>query len=157
MGIVGAPGTYTIGTLNVAGLKSPKSQDKFEILQQKKLDILVLQETNCSAGLEKEWRTTFYPKKSYWTKDCAFIIDPKIPHSNFRPHLNNRLILLDIVLNEVPITLIGMHAPNKYTDRIQFFNNVTNLKFNKENILLGGDLNQIENPSLDRFPPQQHT
>ena len=45
-----------------------------------------------------------------------------------------------------------VHAPNCYMERDQFFRDIIELKFDKSNIILGGDLNQIENPALDRFP-----
>ena len=148
---MGVPSTLRIGTLNVAGLVSPQSQDKFLVLQQKQLDILAIQEAHCPTNLINSWSSFFYPKISYWKHYTAFIINPNINHSNFRSYLGDRVMAIDIVFDSNTITVINVYAPNTYTDRKQFFQLLSKIPFKNPTIFLG-DFNQITNPSWDHFP-----
>ena len=95
--------TLKIGTLNVGGMKSPQSHDKFLILQQKSLDILAIQEAHCPENQFQSWKEFFSPKISYWLHYCGFIISPNQQFSNFKkysfdnlPQFNDRMISIDI-------------------------------------------------------------
>ena len=84
-------------------------------LQQKHLDIFAIQEAHCPDNLIESWTQFFYPKVSFWTHYCAFILSPSINYSNFKKYFcdtefKNRMISIDIIFDNIPITiLIFMH------------------------------------------------
>lgn len=143
--------TLKIGTLNVAGLKSPQSQDKFLILQQNQLDILALQEAHCPENRIDSWKNFFYPKYSYWTQFTAFILSPTLIHSNFRIFEEGRIMCIDIIWNNLPTTIFNIYAPNNYSDRNNFLKKLSNIPV-QQNTIFMGDFNQVDNPLLDKIP-----
>ena len=97
------------------------------------MDILAIQEAHCSDNLVNSWKDTFYPKVSYWTHYCAFIISPNFQHSNFQRYCINgqkldRIISIDISINSTPYTLINIYAPNNYIERNEFFKEISKFK-----------------------------
>lgn len=144
--------TLNLGTLNVAGLLSPSSHDKFLVLQQKSLDILALQEAHCpNIHTSNSWSQFFYPKLSYWTHYTALIINPILQPTNFRTFFNDRIMCIDIVWDNKPITILNIYAPNIVTDRISLFEKIHTIP-RLDSFILLGDFNQIINPYTDKFP-----
>ena len=60
-------------------------------------------------------------------------------------------MLIDTTVHENILAILNVYALNSYTDRIEFFNLIIELKFNNFVIILG-DFNQINNPLVDRSP-----
>ena len=144
--------TLKIGTLNVAGLKSPQSQDKFLILQQNKMDILALQEAHCPENYINSWKNFFYPKISYWSLYTVFILSSTLIHSNFRIFEDGRIMCIDIIWNDLPTTIFNIYAPNNYLERINFLESLSKIPAHTNTIFIG-DFNQVDNPLLDKLPP----
>ena len=59
---------------------------------------------------------------------------------------------IDIVFDQSPVTILNVYAPNLHPDRIQFFKDLSSLPLTN-NIIILGDLNQVDNPKTDRYPP----
>lgn len=114
--------------------------------------MLAIQEAHSTTETNQTWKDYFYPKCSYWSHYTAIIIDQKIPHSNLQVLLDERVMTIDLSWNGTKVTLVNVYAPTNSTKRSYFFNSLSSLKFNYPIILLG-DLNQIDHPIFDHYPP----
>ncbi len=63
---------------------------------------------------------------------------------------NGRFLILDVTLNDIRYTLVGVYGPN--SDSPDFWGNVNEKieQFDNENIIVAGDFNVALNPTLDR-------
>ena len=58
---------------------------------------------------------------------------------------------IDIMINNIPFTLINIYAPNSYLDRRNFLLKISDLRFTNKPIFIG-NFNQVNNPLTDRYP-----
>lgn len=80
-------------------------------------------------------------------------VDYKIHSKLLDPE--GRYIILKAEIQEKPVVLINVYAPNKNTELTHFFTNLLNLLQNEsldseENIIIGGDWNCPLDPALDK-------
>lgn len=147
-------------SLNVRGLQGQnKMKLVFEWCKQFKNSIIFLQETHSSKNIEnlwaKYWDGSIYYSHGTTASAGVCILVPKgfdfhekIVHTD----LNGRIIILEIMLNNVKIVLGNIYAPTKNheTEQIAFLREVTDNLNDTDHFVLGGDWNTILNENLDK-------
>jgi exonuclease III len=172
-----APWSLRVLTLNVRGLVHPdKRRVLFPYLRKLNADVICLQETHASKP-EAAWWSKQWTGPSLWTTSCNPSTDEKDRTAGTALLFNKRFLQTDLAdeiaddidgrfvhatLRVTPtayVRVVGLYAPNKPTERREFFARQQDLLLdqpdnvpvaaNLYNIVLG-DFNCVENPRLDR-------
>ena len=150
-------------SLNVRGLNNfNKRQAVFTWLEKKRVDIALLQETYSAMSSEHTWKgewkgPMFFSHgttKSRGTlllvrKDLDFQVKSAIADDD------GRYIILKCLIDNDPLSIVNIYAPNSEIDQIKFFQNLDktfiecNLS-NECNVIIGGDWNVIQDAVLDK-------
>lgn len=156
---------FLIGSLNVGGLKS-RSMKIAKILENvKNLTILVFQETHFSHENEtiffiQVFEPNFQIFHSFALSRCSgitILINRNFIFQNFENvfEIKGRALCLKLKLNTEVILFIGIYAPATPNDRYSFFTDL-NGKISDcigyTDIIIVGDFNCVETPSIDLFP-----
>ena len=148
---------HNICSLNCNGLRDAmKRKQLFSWLDNKKFNIIFLQETHSGQDDEiswsKEWGgPVFYAHGTNDSRGVAILFKPGV---NFTVHnkysFNGRVITLYISLSDKELILLNLYAPNK--DDILFFENIIDkiTEIDCSNIILGGDFNLVLDIQLDK-------
>lgn len=151
-----------ICSLNARGLRDQKKRnDLFFWTKQKKFDVIFLQETYWTENLEyrikKEWKgESILSFGSEHSKGNAILFKDNLPIeiTNMHKSADSRIILINIKTDNEIITLVNVYAPNIISERKAFFNKVQKwvdqYALNKQQLIIGGDLNHTELNHLDR-------
>ncbi len=151
-------------SLNVRGLNSyAKRKSVFRWLEKSKNDLILLQETHTTLELETQFKNDwsgpmFFSHGTNNSRGCCILVRPTLDFKmiSIKSDDSGRLLLVECLVNDVPVTIVNIYAPNEEQEHYQFLkaldelldiNNITNLN----NIILGGDWNLIRNPELDRM------
>lgn len=148
------PTQLTIGTINIAGLSSTKSQwRKKGVLHSPTVDIMAIQETNCKIGEEEKWTERYQPHQSTWTQHCGLILknNTQTKLLAYNTHLGGRLLTAHIDWNNHPIHIAVVYAPAKNQERIPFLEQLNQTELHPETIYMG-DFNCWTNRNTDRWP-----
>ena len=151
-------GGITLVSWNVRGINSPLKRRKvYAHLRTLKADISFLQETHIKTTAAKilcpSWAShVFQSNFSTKARGVAILIKKTIAfiHKQTISDHRGRYLIVKGELNSVPVTLINVYGPN-FDDPI-FFQNLFNTipDMSNSNIILGGDLNSVLDPVLDR-------
>ena len=150
-------------SLNVRGIRSTtKSKALFTWLDERKYDIIFLQETYSTLDVENIWKMQWQGKLQFAhgsNHSCGVMIlvrsdlDFGIKSVNFDGE--GRSIIMEADVQGSLFLFVNICAPNKVQDQCQFFDNYLNKKIedivvNKEHrIILGGDFNVTFDSDLD--------
>ena len=145
-------------THNGNGLGDPnKRRALFHHFHVKKYDLIFVQETHSTAGIEKRWNTEWGNKIWYdhgesnskgvaiiFSKDVNVIVHHVIRSSQ------GRYLILYVTLNDIKLILANVYAPNN--DSPEFFSKffVEVEKFTPQYYIIGGDMNLALDPLVDR-------
>ena len=146
-----------ITTLNVRGIKqNAKHKEMWLYFNKMKADIIILQETHSVKEDEVVWNAEFDSKILYShgesnARGVAILFKPKLNVQIAKTTIdkNGRYIIADCTINDKPITLVNIYAPN--SDEPQFFLDI----FDKvsqhayADRIFAGDFNLIINKQLD--------
>ena len=147
-----------ICSYNCRGLNNTKKRlDIFNILKDKKFDIVCIQETHFTKELEKsiysEWNgECFYSNGKSNARGVAILIRNalNVKVNNVLKDDNGNFLLLELVFNGMCFLLANIYAPN--TDCPEFFNMIFNKIDTLDNIdryVICGDFNLVLKPDLD--------
>lgn len=153
--------TFEVLSLNVRGLNNyAKQKSVFRGLEKSKNDIILLQETHTTLELENNFKNDwsgpiFFSHGTNNSKGCCILVRPTLDFKtiSIKSDDSGRLSLVECLINDVPVTIVNIYAPNEEKEHYQFLktlhalldiNNITNLN----NIILGGDWNLIRNPKI---------
>ena len=153
-------------TFNVNGLASTgnavsKRRKIFTWLKSKKVDIILMQETHCTEGLERTW-------KNEWQGDCYFnngtsasrgvciMVSPQLS-LNLKRRIqdnNGRVLILEFEYQDKSFVVGCIYCPNHdESDTMSFVDNAL-ADMACSAILLGGDFNCVLSDSADRSQPE---
>ncbi len=147
---------------NVKGLNGPIKRSKiFSHLKRLKSDIIFLQETNLLNSdhlrLQKLWVGHIYHSKcNAKARGTAILIHKKIQFSasNVIADPRGRYIMVSGRLFQTQVLLVNIYGLN-WDDRKCINKLIAALpSFNSHYLILGGDLNCVLNPNLDRSNPK---
>ena len=146
-----------ISSLNCRGLNNvEKILCLNDLLLINKIDICFIQETHFDSTFFLEKLEENFSRYNIFTnlssnksKGVAIIIKKCFQVENFS-FKDNRIIMLDSIINGVMYNFVNIYAPNVANDQIKFIEILDNLVFDKKNLILGGDFNYVENNVLDR-------
>lgn len=158
-----APGTsLRFISWNIKGMGHPVKRSKvFTHLKQLKSSIVFLQETHLRNKdhhrLQCSWVSqVFHSEFNSKSRGVAILINKKVQFSatNIIADKNGRYIIVAGMLMQKRVLLVNVYAPN--IDDAEFANKLlSSLPYlNSHLLILGGDLNCVFNPSLDRFNPR---
>ena len=160
-------------SLNTNGLGDKAKLKKVScwLKQQKSAEtkIVLLQETHTTEKTEKLWEDEWEKSKIYFSHGSSgstgvAIIVPKILECEINTitrSKNGRYIALNLTVDKNTFCIINCYAPNcnKPKDQMVWLNEIQEiLEANTEsNIIIGGDLNDIFIPYLDRYNCKPNT
>ena len=150
----------TILSLNINGLSEEKNRTKlFEILINKKIDIAIQQETHSTKKTinlwEKEW-----PGKSFWnsckiSKSSGVAIflrkELDIEKHTILKDEEGRILSLNFSYEKQNFQIINIYAPTRNSMQPKYYKSLKQYLTAKQNIILGGDFNMVEDLLLDRL------
>ena len=146
---------------NVRGLRDVnKRKALYQVLNEKNIDICLVQETFLTAELEKEisleWKgVAIHNYGSNHSKGVSVFIkdDSKVKIDTLFKDNDGRVILLNLNINNETYTLVNIYAPNNETSRCTFFRKVGEYihchALNQSKLLMGGDYNYVQDIKLD--------
>ena len=141
-------------SFNCRGLQDYVKRRKiFHYFRSLNCDILFLQETHCSREDEKLWHSqwgehAFFASFTSNSRGVAILIRNSINlkvKSIFRDP-NGRFLILNSTLNELPLTLVNVYAPNNDDSEflLHLFAEIN--KFDVFSLLVAGDFNAVLGP-----------
>ena len=154
-----------LATLNAKGLNEKEKQLAIlQLLKEKRVNIALIQETNLNIKKEKcfenLWESTscvFNAGPNQSGNGVAIVsLDPNIIISHAYSDCKGKIISADILIHKEKFRLINVHFPNrdggKCTDQKKFIESLDIHLQSKDPVIIGGDYNFVENPSVDRYP-----
>ncbi len=134
-----------------------KRREVFNWLHHKRYSVFLLQETHSCDRVEQQWRME-WGGKIYFAHGTTnergvailFKNDINVEVHTEISDVNGRFLILDVSLNDVRYTIVGVYGPNN--DSPEFWANVIQEieQFDNVNIIQAGDFNVALNPLLDR-------
>ena len=150
-------------SLNIRGLQSySKRKSVVTWLQRKKYDIVLLQETHSTIECEHVWRKewngpSFFSNGTNNSKGCMVLVRAELDFKvkTVKADANGRYIIIKCNIQEEPIIITNVYAPNSENEQVSFISEVdrvlTNLDITSlDNIIMGGDWNAIRDPEFDK-------
>lgn len=153
---------FKLASLNVRGIRSStKRKALFTWLNERKYDIIFLQETYSTVDVEYIWKTQ-WKGKLYFSHgsnhSCGVMVlvrgDLDFELISINSDDDGRSIVMEAVVQESSYLFVNIYAPNRTQDQCRFFdklnNNIEDCVANKElKIILGGDFNVTFDSDLD--------
>ena len=149
-------------SLNVRGIRSPtKRKALFTWLNERKYDIIFLQETYSTVDVEDIWKTQWQVKLHFAhgsNHSCGVMIlvrsDLDFSLKFINLDTEGRSIIMEAGVQGSLFLFVNIYAPNKVQDQCRFFENlnknIEDFIDNKEHrIIVGGDLNVTLDSDLD--------
>ncbi len=146
-------------SLNVNGLRDiNKMKTVFTTIKSKHCHITFLQETFWDDNFIEQYKHLWEGKILYNNcplnnrKGVAILISNDCPYNFTFDSCDNegRILKVSANIEDCDYSFINVYTPNKVDDKIVFFNKLAEyISDPEENIILGGDFNEILNPCLD--------
>ena len=149
-------------SLNVRGIRSTiKRKTLFTWLDERKYDIIFLQESYSTLDVENIWKTQWQGKLQFAhgsNHSCGVMIlvrsDLDFSIKSVNLDSEGRSIIMEVDVQGSLFLFVNIYTPNKVQDQCQFFANlnkkIEDFVVNKEHrIILGGDFNVTFDSDLD--------
>lgn len=157
-----------IGSLNINGARDAyKRALLFELIRQKKIDVMFIQETHSDVLNETDWRREWEgvvvcSHMSSSRGGVAVLFATHFTPVSFevKQEIAGRLIFVRAQFEKFNVVFINVYAPNSGNERVCFLNNLNEILQScnsDEYVFLGGDFNCTENCVLDRNHVEPHT
>ena len=154
--------TKTIRTIttNINGLNNDnKRSEFFQILHNKKFDIIFIQETHTKvemiSKIKKEWNgKQIWHSGSNAKNSGVSILFSKLLNINFlktEKSLDGRMIKCLAQIENQIFQLINVYTPTNPKDRLTFLKELQKIIEKKNNTILAGDFNMLEDILLDKI------
>ena len=141
-----------ITTLNVGRMKDFHKRDNtFKYLRTLKSHIYCIQEHNCAEEDQSAWEK-HWGGKIIWSQHAAILLTRAIKPSGSRSISQGRILQIDLLITNKPITITNIYAPAYQPEKRPFYTNFPTLQAHPIHII-AGDLNIIPNAAIDRSPP----
>ena len=103
---------------------------------------------------ENEWKgRTFWSCGSSNGRGVTILFHPSLDFSliNVRQNTEGRILTIQINLDNTPIQLVNVYAPNNSAERVQFFEILWNYSCAGLPTIIGGDFNCVADLHLDKW------
>ena len=150
---------FTLISINAQGLRNVhRRQTVFNLIKQRKYDIIFLQETHWTDDLNseilREWSGTivfnnFEPN----ARGTAILFHPNFDYQNHNTTCDSQGRTIQVVIEHADhkFNLINTYAPRTNTERKYYFATLSNFLSTTEENILGGDFNCICDNKLDKL------
>ena len=149
-------------SLNVRGIRSSSKREAlFCWLNERKYDVVFLQETYSTKDVESIWKTQ-WQGKSYFSHgsnhSCGVMIlvkdDLDFKLNSLSSDDKGRYIIMEAEVQGSSFLFVNIYAPNTAQDQCCFYDNLNkdieeNIIGKENRILIGGDFNVTLNPEWD--------
>lgn len=149
-------------SLNTGGLNSVVKRSKiFSYIKSINADIMFIQETHLRNSdhqkLNRPWiGQVFHSKFNLKTRGVAILIRRNVHFTlhNVLSDINGRYVIACGTLYQKPVVLASVYAPNwdDHSFMKRLLSSIPNL--NSYSLILGGDMNCVLDPALDRSSPR---
>ena len=145
--------------LNINGMSEEKKKNKvFQILINKNIYITLIQETHATKHLTSKWEKEWLGKLLWNFGKLTKSLGVAIPLKN---NLNiniyttlkdkeSRILSLNFSIEKQNYQIINIYAPTRNSKRPKLYQYLKNYIDPKQNLILGGDFNMVEDILLDR-------
>lgn len=118
-----------IGTINInGGRNNSKRAALYELIQNKHMDIIFLQETHSDLGNEVEWKMwwegkIFLSHGSNLSGGVAILFSKRLNMTNISSYEidEGRILIVQVELMGFPFLFINVYSPNNGAERVEFF------------------------------------
>ena len=151
--------SLSILSLNINGLNENKKRNNlFEKLSNKNIDIILLQDTHSTKQITEKWQKE-WPGKSFWnsgeiTKSSGVAIltknNLKIQINTINQDKQGRILSLNLTFEKQNYQILNIYAPTRNSEKLKFYKHLHKYIAINDNIILGGDFNNVEDLLLDR-------
>ena len=149
----------TLVSCNINGINCAKKRNAvFEWFSRARYDIIFLQETHCCLERQERLWSQEWGGMSLWSKGTnrsrgvavLFKRNVKFDISNVSLDTDGRYIVFDISVDKSKYHLVNIYAPNNGSERIKFFEKLSDFIASDCENLLAGDFNCTLDNQLDR-------
>ena len=145
-------------TLNINGLAEDKKRNKLFENLNKKTDITLLQETHSTKKAVEKWEKEStgksFSNSGKITKSSGVAIllrkNLYIEILTIQKEDKVRILSLAFSFEKQNFQIVNIHAPTKNSEKLKFYKKLKNYITTKNNLILGGDFNMVEDILLDR-------
>ena len=147
-------------TLNVNGLNNAAKRRNLMIYCiSKNCDFYLLQETHCCDEIvdkwSKEWQTltrgnSLWNNGNHKKRGVAILTKKDLKINEISKDKCGRILAANFLLKETTVRIINIYGPNEPQQKENFFKSLENHARSCETLILSGDFNMVETPSLDR-------
>ena len=154
---------------NIRGLRDfAKRKGAFQFFRSK-CDIALVQETYSNEEDERLWKIQWgdeaiFSHGTNKSKGCIILYkQAKVHVIKEIKDTDGRFCGIIFYINECPILVMNIYAPNEPKDNCKFFRKIRNYlqelqeEFIGLDVIIGGDFNFVENEDLDRSNPSNHS
>ena len=151
--------SLSILSLNINGLKEKKKRNNLlEKLTSKNIDITLLQETHSMKQIIEKWQKE-RPGKSFWNSGekskslgVAILIknNLKLQISTINQDRQGRILSLNFTFEKHNYQILNVYAPTRNSQKLKFYKHLHKYININDNVILGGDFNNVEDLLLDR-------
>jgi len=149
-------------SLNVRGLnREAKRRSVFQFIRRNNVDICYLQETYSAIHCEQVWKNQwggdiYFAHGTNHSRGCMILIKSGLDFTVKKANVDDsgRYIMLDATIQGQSVYCLNVYAPCIESEQLRFYHTVQSLLKNNvvddQCLLIGGDMNIIVNPTLDR-------
>ena len=150
-------------SLNIRGISNyQKRRTIFTLCRRQKVDIIFLQETHSTEGIEAQWKREwgaplFCSHGARKARGVAILIRNNFDRlvEEIVADTQGRFLILKVVISGEQALLVNIYGPNRDNDLASCYHAVLQTIIQKdfdsiENIIFGGDFNCPLNPAVDK-------
>ena len=139
-------------------MKIKERNSLFEKLSNKNIDIILLQETHSTKQITEKWQKE-WSGKSFWnseekTKSSGVAIftknNLKIQINTINQDKQGRILSLNLTFEKQNYQILNIYAPTRNSEKLKFYKHLHKYININDNVILGGDFNDVEDLLLDR-------
>lgn len=158
---------FKIGTLNINGARDDSKRAAFfKLMELKKIDVVLLQETHSTEENENDWKRGYNGEvilshKSSCSGGVGIVFSRSfLPFSyEVEEIIKGCLLKVKAQYENITVVFINIYAPTNRMNRLAVLDILSDTIKNcssEEHLFLGGDFNCTENPKLDRNHQEPH-
>ena len=156
-----------LSTFNCSGIQDNLKRTKIShYLRSIGSDIIFLQETHCSDKDEQFWKTQWgehgwFSNHTSNSRGVAILIRNSVPLklSSVFKDPNGRFLIVSLLINNTPVVLVNLYAPNDDDPNFYFdlFAETDKFERSDTSLLIGGDFNAVLGPMDYQGSQSQHS
>ena len=151
-------------SLNVRGIgEVNKRKEMYNFFREQKLDVIAIQETHSTEGMEKDWAAQ-WGNKVYFSNGTSnkggvmvLINNEDVETEKLYADNEGRILMIKINYRNLALLLVNIYAPNQDDPQffVQMFEEI--VKTEIAEVVLMGDYNMVMDPKLDRIDAKRYS